>query len=83
MNYRDLKKATIGDRVCFKPLPNDAEHYAEGTITHFSPSKNKCSVTWDDGTTGVVTDASYDRIHLLKLEQKETPPFDPPYKTKT
>lgn len=65
MNYRDLKRAKIGDRVAFKPLPDDAGEYAEGTITDFSPSKNKCAVLWDDGEQSQVTDASYDRIHLL------------------
>jgi hypothetical protein len=65
MNYRDLKRAKIGDRVAFKPLPGDAGDYAEGTIESFSPSKNKCAVIWDDGEKSQVTDASYDRIELL------------------
>jgi nucleoid-associated protein YgaU len=65
MNYRELKKANVGDRVAFKPLPGDAGEYAEGTITGFSPSKHKCTVEWSDGETSTVTDASYDRIHLL------------------
>lgn len=65
MNYRELKRANIGDRVAFRPLPGEAGEYAEGTITAFSPSKNKCSVRWDDGEESTVTDASYDRIHLL------------------
>lgn len=68
MNYKDLKRAKIGDRVAFKPLPDDAGSYAEGTITDFSPSKNKCTVLWDDGERGIVTDASYDRIHLMQME---------------
>jgi hypothetical protein len=70
MNYRELKKAKVGDRVAFKPLPGDAGEYAEGTITGFSPSKHKCTVEWSDGETSTVTDASYDRIELLA-----TPPI--------
>lgn len=72
MNYRDLKQAKIGDRVAFKPLDGDAGEYAEGTITDFSPSKNKCAVLWDDGETSQVTDASYDRIQLLTPATKLT-----------
>jgi hypothetical protein len=70
MNYRDLKRAKIGDRVAFKPLPGDAGEYAEGTIESFSPSKNKCAVLWDDGERSQINDASYDRIELLA-----TPPI--------
>lgn len=66
MNHKDLKRAKIGDRVSFRPLPGDAGEYAEGTIQSFTPSKNRCYVVWDDAEEGVVTDASYDRIHLLK-----------------
>jgi hypothetical protein len=66
MNYREIKAAKIGDKVAFKPLDGDSGEYCEGTITGFSPSKHKCEVLWDDGECSQVTDASYDRIHLLK-----------------
>jgi hypothetical protein len=70
MNYRDLKRAKIGDRVAFRPLPGDAGEYAEGTITSFSPSKNKATIQWEDGEVSQINDASYDRIELLA-----TPPI--------
>jgi hypothetical protein len=66
MNYRELKKANVGDRVAFKPLPGDAGEYAEGTITGFSPSKHKATVQWDDGEVSQINDASYDRLHLIE-----------------
>lgn len=69
MNYREIKRAKAGDRVAFKPLPGDAGEYAEGTIEGFSPSKNKCSVRWDDGEKSTVSDASYDRIHLISRDK--------------
>lgn len=65
MNYRDMKRAKIGDRVAFKPLAHDDGEYAEGTIVEFSPSHRKCTVVFDDGLRSEITEASYDRIHLL------------------
>lgn len=70
MKTSHMKKAAIGDRVAFKPLPGDAGDYAEGTIESFSPSKNKCQVIWDDGERSTVTDASYDRISLKPRPRK-------------
>lgn len=72
MHYKDLKRATIGDRVGFRPRPGDAGDPADGTIEDFSPSKHKCTVLWDDGERSVVTDASYDRIQLLTHGGKPT-----------
>jgi hypothetical protein len=66
MNYRDLKRASIGDRVAFRPLEHDAGEYAEGTITGFSPSKHKATVEWEDGAVSKINEDTYDRIHLIE-----------------
>jgi hypothetical protein len=66
MKYRELKKAKVGDRVAFRPLPGDAGEPAEGTILDFSPSKNKATIRWDDGEISIINDAGYDRIHLIE-----------------
>ena len=64
MTEAEIKRAKIGDRVKFVPLPGDAGEPSEGEITHKLGSR--VEITWDDGETCTVVPHHYTRIFLQR-----------------
>ena len=62
MKESEIKRAKIGDRVKFVPLPGDAGEYSEGKITH--KLGQRVEITWDDGETSTMVPHDYTRVHL-------------------